>query len=274
MFREVTADTVGEHGPAGRTSASRRKDSRCSTPVARSPVPLVDNPTSRNFRTAAQAHLARVNPGRIGIICHARRCSRWRYMRCGDSMIADGAAAHRSCRSRRRSSRWVENTTATPPTNTGIVPIEPIMAAPKFPQPMYESLRDLSQQLLLPGLETVEPNSVLGLETNSRFVEAYMVGLNFEMGRELLWRGYPTDQRGTYFDRFWDSRSSGGGADVIPIHGWQDRPLGDPQTAPAGDRFVMLIRSALLRRYPTAVIYAAKAVIVRRCAQAERQTGG
>jgi hypothetical protein len=152
------------------------------------------------------------------------------------------------------------NTTATPPTSSGIVPIEPIMAAPKFPQPMYESLRDLSQQLLLPGLETVEPNSVLGLETNSRFVEAYMVGLNFEMARELLWRGYPTDQRGTYFDRFWDSRSMGGGADVNPIHGWQDRPLGDPQTAPAGDRFVMLIRSSLLRRYPSAVIYAAKAI--------------
>ena len=153
-----------------------------------------------------------------------------------------------------------QTATATPPTNTGIVPIEPIMAAPKFPQPMYESLRDLSQQLLLPGLETVEPNSVLGLETNSRFVEAYMVGLNFEMGRELLWRGFPTDQRGTYFDRFWDSRSSGGGADVNPIHGWHDRPLGDPQTAPAGDRFVMLIRSSLLRRYPSAVIYAAKAI--------------
>ena len=41
-----------------------------------------------------------------------------------------------------------------------------------------------------------------------------------------------------------------------------ERPLGDPQTAPSGDRFVMLMRSALLRRYPTAVIYAAKAVIV------------
>ena len=150
------------------------------------------------------------------------------------------------------------------------------MAAPKFPQPMYESLRDLSQQLLLPGLETVEPNSVLGLETNSRFVEAYMVGLNFEMGRELLWRGYPTDQRGTYFDRFWDSRSSGGGADVNPIHGWHDRPLGDPQTAPAGDRFVMLMRSALLRRYPTAVIYAAKAIKpngVRKPTQVARRRG-
>ena len=33
-----------------------------------------------------------------------------------------------------------------------------------------------------------------------------------------------------------------------------------PQTAPAGDRFVMLIRSSLLRRYPSAVIYASKAI--------------
>jgi hypothetical protein len=87
-----------------------------------------------------------------------------------------------------------------------------------------------------------------------------MVGLNHEMGRELLWRGYPTDQRGTYFDHFWDSRSMGGDPDVNPIHTWHDRPLGDPQTAPAGDRFVMLMRSALLRRYPSAAIYAAKAV--------------
>ena len=30
-----------------------------------------------------------------------------------------------------------------------------------------------------------------------------MIGLNFEMGRELLWRGFPTDQQGTYFKHFW-----------------------------------------------------------------------
>src|SRR5262249_26978424 len=78
----------------------------------------------------------------------------------------------------------------------------------KFRQPMYQPLRDLSQELLLPGVDAVLPNSVLGLKTNRRFVEAYMVGLNVEMGRELLWRGFPTDQRGTCFDQFWDSRGS------------------------------------------------------------------
>jgi hypothetical protein len=257
QFREVTAETVA--------AVPQRPHFRIALegqpvfhPGRYQPVPPQDNPTSQNFRAAAQAHLTRVNPGRIGII----------FAQAPLLSMQDVRAALETQLEPRRALvplaqavvSMSQAATLTPPTNTGIVPIEPIMTAPNFPQPMYESLRDLSQQLLLPGLETVEPNSVLGLETNSRFVEAYMVGLNFEMGRELLWRGYPTDQRGTYFDRFWDSRSLGGGADVNPIHSWHDRPLGDPQTAPAGDRFVMLLRSSLLRRYPSAVIYAAKAI--------------
>ena len=75
--------------------------------------------------------------------------------------------------------------------------------APAFPQPMYEPLKEKSQDLLLPGLEKVEPEKVVGLRTNRAFVEAYMIGLSFEMGRELLWRGFPTDQQGTYFQHFW-----------------------------------------------------------------------
>ena len=34
-----------------------------------------------------------------------------------------------------------------------------------------------------------------------------MVGLNHEFARKLLWREYPTDQRGSYFRQFWDVRS-------------------------------------------------------------------
>ena len=121
---------------------------------------------------------------------------------------------------------------------------------------MYEVLRDLSQSLMLPGIDGIPPDSVLGLETNRRFVEAYMVGLNFEMGRELLWRGFPTDQRGTYFDSFW-----GGGVDLDPLHLWGERPLGDAPSLPPRERFVMLLRSPLLRRYPNAVIYLTPAVV-------------
>jgi hypothetical protein len=260
QFREVTAETVANMAqrPHFRISPEGQEVFHAGRYQPVPPVPETDNPTALNFRNAARDHLEKVDPGRIGIIFAQAPTLPMQEIRV--ALMTQTEPRRTLVPLAQAIVAMGENTTARPPTNTGIVPIEPIMAAPKFPQPMYESLRDLSQQLLLPGLETIEPNSVLGLETNSRFVEAYMVGLNHEMGRELLWRGYPTDQRGTYFDHFWDSRSMGGDPDVNPIHTWHDRPLGDPQTAPAGDRFVMLMRSALLRRYPSAAIYAAKAV--------------
>ena len=50
-----------------------------------------------------------------------------------------------------------------------------------------------------------------------------MVGLNHEFARELLWREYPTDQRGSYFRQFWDVRgytgaSAGGSARSAARH--------------------------------------------------------
>src|SRR4029450_11625053 len=87
-------------------------------------------------------------------------------------------------------------------------PLEEIMAAPEFTTPMYAPLRDVSRDLLLPGLNAVEDNTVALLRPNPRFIEAYMVGLNHEFARELLWRDYPTDQRGSYFRQFWDTRGA------------------------------------------------------------------
>jgi hypothetical protein len=141
--------------------------------------------------------------------------------------------------------------------------LEPIMAAPEFPAPMYEALRDLSQDLLLPGLDAVPDNTVGVLRPNPRFIEAYMVGLNHEFARELLWRDYPTDQRGTYFRQFWDTRGRtppATGPDIPAIHAWSaTSPLG--QNLPPGNagQLVLLIRGELLRRYPNAVVYAVRA---------------
>lgn len=159
-----------------------------------------------------------------------------------------------------------------PPTASGGTTsgVEVVMAPPYFPQPMYESLRDLSQEMLLPGLQNVAPNTVLGLKTNRRFVEAFMVGLNHEMGRELLWRGYPTDQRATYFDRFWGNGvPNTAPRDITDLNTWtavdpatkQMRTLGDTFGAPPiAEEFVMLLRSSLLARYPNAVIALVKGV--------------
>jgi hypothetical protein len=146
-----------------------------------------------------------------------------------------------------------------------------IQFAPEFPQPMYEPLRDYFNDSLLPGLEHVLENTITLLETNPRFIEAYMVGLNHEMARELLWRGFPTDQRGTYFRQFWDTRGRvpvpkpeerDQLKDIAPITSWPgDSRLGENSGGGSAEgQMVLLLRGDLLRRYPRAIIYAAEAV--------------
>lgn len=131
---------------------------------------------------------------------------------------------------------------------------------PKFPHPMYEALRDLSQDLLLPGIEHAQPNTIALLQTNSRFIEAYLVGLNHEMSRELLWREYPANLRGTYFQHFWENLSKAQEG-INPVHEWDSsKCLGQNLVGSSMDnRLVLLLRSDLLRRYPDAIIYALEA---------------
>lgn len=143
-------------------------------------------------------------------------------------------------------------------TKTTDDPLEPIMDAPSFPQPMYEALRDISQDFLFPGLEHVPPNTVTLLQPNPNFVESFLVGLNAEMGHELLWRNYPTDQRGTYFQQFWDTEDDSK-HDISEITRWGDRKLGSNSPNSTGT-LVLLIRGELLRRYPNTVIYAVPAI--------------
>jgi hypothetical protein len=169
-----------------------------------------------------------------------------------------------------------------PPPNQSFV--EP-MAYPIIDQPMYEPLAGRSSELFLPNINLIETNSITLLETNQRFIESYMVGLNHEFARELLWREYPTDQRGSTFRQFWDARSFFNAdnlnneqlkeslRDITALHTWakdltqepnpEKLKLGshnnrDPGPVPK-KRLVLVIRGELLKRYPTAVIYAHRA---------------
>ena len=95
--------------------------------------------------------------------------------------------------------------------------------------------------------------------TNPWFVQAFLAGLNHEMGRELLWRGFPTDQRGTCFRRFWD-RPGPDADDITAMTEWDPAdPLGQAGTLHNDPQLVLVLRADLLRRYPRAVIYAARA---------------
>ena len=114
------------------------------------------------------------------------------------------------------------------------------------------------------------------LEVNWEFIESFLVGLNHEMARELLWRGYRTDQRGSYFRQFWDVRNiprfdaqrkvKEEFLDIHPIHGWKSfgklRRLGmnRPEKRPIVKNLVLVIRGDLLRRYPNTHVYAVKAI--------------
>ena len=102
-----------------------------------------------------------------------------------------------------------------------------------------------------------------------------MVGVNHEFSRELLWREYPTDKRGTYFRQFWDvapalrpdgaptqTRSGERLYDIPEIHRWpRASTLGEhdnrqPDPRDERDEIVLVIRGELLKKYPNTVIYA------------------
>jgi hypothetical protein len=133
---------------------------------------------------------------------------------------------------------------------------------------MYLPLRELGEEWLLPGVAAVPPNTIALVRTDAAFVEAYMVGLNHEMARELLWRGFPTDQRGTIFRRFWDTRGAVPTPavpvpqhDIPPIHTWRwgNRLGRSLQAGSSAGPTVLLLRGDLLRRYPLATIFLQRA---------------
>jgi hypothetical protein len=131
----------------------------------------------------------------------------------------------------------------------------PVMAYPSIPEPMYERLLQYDKNAFLPGIDLIPPDTITLLETNPRFIESHMVGLNVEFARELLWREYPTDRRGTYFRQFWDRLD--GKLDIAELHKFNAGfSLGSNLLGAGEDHIVLLIRGQLLRRYPSTAVYA------------------
>ena len=135
--------------------------------------------------------------------------------------------------------------------------LDDFICTPTFEEPMYLHLQDISKENFLPGLDKIPQNTVGLLKINRRFLESYMVGLNHEFASKLLWRGFPTDQKGTYFAHFWDKLDDESDTpDIANIDEW-NAPLGDNNHSKAAqEKLVLLIRGELLLRYPNALIYA------------------
>ena len=154
--------------------------------------------------------------------------------------------------------------------NTQIEEVKPIMAYPEIPDPMFLYLQNLSQDFIIPNIREIPENTITLLENNQVFIESFMAGLNHEMSKELLWREYPTDQRGSYFRNFWDDKDSLSEAsdhDILEMDKWQDH-LGEHNerfkvngvTVQKKNFIVLVIRGDVLKKYPNTVIFAQKAV--------------
>jgi hypothetical protein len=135
--------------------------------------------------------------------------------------------------------------------------LSPVMAYPTFPAPMALALLATDKEWFLPGIGAFPANRVTLLEPNDDFIESYLVGLNHEMMRELRWREYPTDARGTPFSRFWPRPDAGD--DVPPVHTWTG-PLGDHLTLGKENLSVLLVRGDVLRRFADVVVTAVPAL--------------
>jgi hypothetical protein len=129
-----------------------------------------------------------------------------------------------------------------------------VMYFPHLRFPLSRKLEQLAPEIFLPGVGKLPTDFIMAVQTNPRFVEALMLGANHEMERELLWQGFPTDSRGTPFQRFWQRLDDED--DIAPIHKWLQVALGQqPGNTP---KLVLLFRGQLLERFPTLSIYAYK----------------
>ncbi|MEU6578246.1 DUF3892 domain-containing protein [Streptomyces sp. NPDC046805] len=146
-------------------------------------------------------------------------------------------------------------------------PLGPLLAPPSFAQPMAELLTELGSDHLLPGVHNVPPETVTLLRANGRFIESFLAGANHELGRELLWREFPTDRRATAFRHFWDARGTVAPGqeqpDVPPMRDWgRFGRLGETLRRPPGgdDAVVLLVRGEVVRRFPSLGLHARRAL--------------
>ena len=197
--------------PRAKATRRRPRSTRCrATRPSCSPLPGAgrrprrarrDSPTAARFKGALRDSFTLLDASRaVGRPAVAERARPGRADRDHRHGARPGASRSRAAACDDRASR-AGSPASSATTSTRSWPIR------KIDLPMYEPLKAISIELFLPNINLIAPNSITLIETNQRFIEAYMVGLNHEFARKLLWREYPTDQRGSYFRQFWDVRS-------------------------------------------------------------------
>jgi hypothetical protein len=139
-------------------------------------------------------------------------------------------------------------------TLPGFGHIGPVEIEPELDLPLWSFLATRSPDWLLPGAGDLPPDSVVGLATNPPFVEALLVGANYQTTAELRWRNIPLVTRSSPLRKFW--QRPGGDYDITPLKTWPAVDLGDAALSDGhGAEAVVAFRTPLFRRYPATVVY-------------------
>lgn len=146
-------------------------------------------------------------------------------------------------------------------------PLAPPEVCIGLDRPVWSDVADAFPEWLLPGVGAVPEDAVIAVETNPRFVDDLLTGINTQLLGELRWRNIPVATGCTPLRVFWDRADTGSGTrvdDIIGLHAWDDTSdVGASQHRPAGASgrdLVVLIRGHLFLRYPATVVYLTSAV--------------
>ena len=131
---------------------------------------------------------------------------------------------------------------------------------------VWKLLKEKAKSWLLPGIEDLEKDTVIAMESNPAFIEALLVGMNTQLLAELRWRNMPITPKCTPLRWFWGNLDHTVSPplrtdDIRGIDKFEDTPLGDKQhqvlkPGEDGNRdLVMVFRTDLFRRYPATVVY-------------------
>jgi hypothetical protein len=138
-----------------------------------------------------------------------------------------------------------------------LVQLTEVKPALDLSRPLADRLAVLQPTLFLPGLAKLPPDTVAALTVDPAAVEAILAGANDELMRELAWRGIALDRRATLLRQMWARPARDpSGHDVPPMAEWTGELGTHATSAPT----VFVIRSELVRRFPTAAYAVARAV--------------
>ena len=139
---------------------------------------------------------------------------------------------------------------------TALATFQPVRPTPVLERPLLPVLFARSPDAVMANASSLGRNRVAIAQADQDFVRALLVGANDELGRQLLWRGFPAPLAHPWLRTF-SGRVVGGvpTADIPPIECWPD--AGPPTDAA---QLVVIVRGDVLHRYPNAVVYAVEAV--------------